>query len=107
MDRERHRWRERAQPAPEAQRQGSAKIGSIAHDGEEPIRIEYDDRGVTKRVSTGISVSLLLLVYRASRAVRRDPWSRAGPARTYTDIERHPSNDHASEVAVLRIESGL
>jgi hypothetical protein len=32
MDSERHRWRKRAQPAPEAHRQRGAKIGWIAHD---------------------------------------------------------------------------
>ncbi len=55
----------------------------------------------------GIGISLLLLIYRASRpyiaALGREP----GPDGRYSDINRHPENELPSHVAVLRIESSL
>jgi hypothetical protein len=45
MDGERHRWRERAEPTPEAHRQRGAKIGWIAHDGLDPIGCRGAARG--------------------------------------------------------------
>jgi SulP family sulfate permease len=75
----------------------------------------------------GIAVSLLLLVYRASRpyvaTLGREPESGSepepgrdrrtspgsGPAAgaRYSDIDRHPDNIVDEHVAVLRVESGL
>lgn len=55
----------------------------------------------------GISVSLLLLVYRASRPYVATLGREPGPHGRYSDVERHPGNEVPSHVAVLRIESGL
>src|SRR5262249_23728536 len=55
----------------------------------------------------GIAVSLLLLLYRASRphvaVLGRDP----GGAGRWSDVERHPDNEQLPGVVVLRPESGL
>ncbi len=55
----------------------------------------------------GIGVSLLLLLYRASRphvaVLGRDP----GPDGRWSDLERHPGNERAPGIVVLRPESGL
>ena len=55
----------------------------------------------------GIGVSLLLLIYRASRPyvaiLGREPRRED----RYSDIDRHPDNELPAHVAVLRIESGL
>jgi len=55
----------------------------------------------------GIGVSLLLLVYRASRPYVATLGREPGPDGRYSDIERHPDNRVPSHVVVLRIESGL
>jgi high affinity sulfate transporter 1 len=65
----------------------------------------------------GIAVSLLLLVYRASRpyvaTLGREPGPDTGSGavpgreRRYSDIDRHPENVVPEHVAVLRVESGL
>ncbi len=55
----------------------------------------------------GIAVSLLLLVYRASRPyVATLGLEPAGDGR-YRDIDRHPENIVPEHVVVLRVESGL
>jgi high affinity sulfate transporter 1 len=55
----------------------------------------------------GIAVSLLLLLYRASRphvaVLGRDP----GADGRFSDVERHPDNELVPGVVVLRPESGL
>jgi high affinity sulfate transporter 1 len=55
----------------------------------------------------GIAVSLLLLLYRASRPhvalLGREP----GPAGRWSDLDRHPDNREQPGIVVLRPESGL
>ena len=55
----------------------------------------------------GIAVSLVLLLYRASRphvaVLGRDP----GASGRWSDVERHPDNELAPGIVVLRPESGL
>jgi sulfate permease, SulP family len=55
----------------------------------------------------GIAVSLLLLVYRASRPYVATLGRTPGPGGHYRDIDRHPEALVPGHVAVLRIESGL
>ena len=55
----------------------------------------------------GITVSLLLLVYRASRPYIATLGRIPGPDGHYRDIDRHPDAHLLEHVAVLRIESGL
>jgi high affinity sulfate transporter 1 len=55
----------------------------------------------------GIGVSIVLLVYRASRPhiaiLGRDP----GDAERWNDLKRHPDNEREPGIIVLRCESGL
>jgi sulfate permease, SulP family len=55
----------------------------------------------------GISVSLLLLVYRASRPYIATLGKTDDADRRYRDIDRHPDARVPDHIAVLRIESGL
>jgi sulfate permease, SulP family len=55
----------------------------------------------------GISVSLLLLIYRASRPYVATLGREPGPEGRYSDIDRHPDNAVPPHIAILRIESGL
>ena len=55
----------------------------------------------------GISVSLLLLIYRASRPYVAELGRTPGPDGAYHDIDRHPDARASEGIAVLRIESGL
>ncbi len=55
----------------------------------------------------GITVSLLLLIYRASRPYIATLGKTPGPDGHYRDIERHPDARPPEHVAVLRIEGGL
>ena len=55
----------------------------------------------------GISISLLLLIYRASRPYVATLGREPGDEGRYSDIDRHPDNEIPSHVVVLRIESGL
>lgn len=55
----------------------------------------------------GIGVSLLLLIYRASRPYVATLGREPGPDGRYSDIDRHPDNELPPHVAVLRIESSL
>jgi SulP family sulfate permease len=55
----------------------------------------------------GIGISLLLLIYRASRPYVATLGLEPGPDGRYSDIDRHPDNELPPHVAVLRIESSL
>jgi len=55
----------------------------------------------------GITVSLLLLIYRASRPHVATLGKTPGPDGPYRDIDRHPEARTPSHIAVLRAESGL
>ena len=55
----------------------------------------------------GIGVSLLLLVYRASRPYVAVLGRTPGPHGIFRDVERHPDARPPDDVVVLRIESGL
>jgi sulfate permease, SulP family len=55
----------------------------------------------------GITVSLLLLIYRASRPYVATLGKTPGPDGQYRDIDRHPDARTPEHVAVLRVESGL
>jgi sulfate permease, SulP family len=55
----------------------------------------------------GITVSLLLLIYRASRPYIATLGKTPGPDGHYRDIDRHPDAHVPDHVAVLRVESGL
>ena len=55
----------------------------------------------------GIGVSLLLLVYRASRPYVAVLGRTPGPDGTYHDMEGHPDARPPDGIVVLRIESGL
>ena len=55
----------------------------------------------------GISVSLLLLIYRASRPYVATLGKTAGTDGHYRDIDRHPDARPPEHIAVLRVESGL
>ena len=55
----------------------------------------------------GIGVSLLLLIYRASRPYVAVLGREPGPDGRYSDTDRHPDNELPAHVVVLRIESGL
>jgi sulfate permease, SulP family len=55
----------------------------------------------------GITVSLLLLIYRASRPYVATLGKTPGPGGHYRDIDRHPDARPPDHIAVLRVESGL
>jgi SulP family sulfate permease len=55
----------------------------------------------------GIGISLLLLIYRASRPYIATLGREPGPDGRYDDIDRHPDSNAPPHVAVLRIESSL
>jgi len=55
----------------------------------------------------GIAISLLLLVYRASRPHVAVLGRVAGTADQWLDVERHPQGQPVPGVVVLRVESGL
>jgi sulfate permease, SulP family len=55
----------------------------------------------------GIVVSLLLLLYRASRPYVAVLGRVPGAHHHWGDVARHPENEQVSGVAVLRVESGL
>ena len=55
----------------------------------------------------GISMSLLLLLYRASRPRIARLGEVPGGGGQYADVERHPENTEPAGVRVLRIEGGL
>jgi SulP family sulfate permease len=55
----------------------------------------------------GVVVSLLLLLYRASRPHVATLGRVPGTTDQFVDLERHPENEQVSGVAVLRVEGGL
>ena len=55
----------------------------------------------------GIIVSLMLLLYRASKPHVADLGHVVGSTDQYSDRERHPDNEEIPGVALLRVESGL
>ncbi len=55
----------------------------------------------------GITASLLLLVYRASRPYIATLGKTSGPDGRYRDMDRHPDAQRSDRIAVLRVESGL
>jgi SulP family sulfate permease len=55
----------------------------------------------------GIVVSLLLLLYRASRPHVAELGRVVGRPDQFSDIERHPYNERDPSVGVLRVEAGL
>ena len=55
----------------------------------------------------GIAISLLLLLYRASRPNVAVLGRVPGVSRHWGDVARHPENERVSGVVVLRVESGL
>jgi MFS superfamily sulfate permease-like transporter len=55
----------------------------------------------------GIAISLLLLIYRASRPHIAVLGKVPGTAGQYGDLERHPENQQLSGIVILRVESSL
>jgi high affinity sulfate transporter 1 len=55
----------------------------------------------------GIVVSLLLRLYRSSRPHVAELGRVVGTAHQFGDVERHPENAVAPDVAVMRVEAGL
>ena len=55
----------------------------------------------------GIGVSLLLLLYRASRPHVAVLGKVPGTRDQYADLSRHPQNEQLPDVVVVRVESGL
>jgi high affinity sulfate transporter 1 len=55
----------------------------------------------------GIAVSLLLLIYRASRPYVATLGEVPGSEGRYSDLDRHPENQTRDDIAVVRVESGL
>ncbi|MET0910511.1 MAG: SulP family inorganic anion transporter, partial [Ilumatobacteraceae bacterium] len=55
----------------------------------------------------GIIVSLLLLLYRASKPHVAELGLAVGTRNQYSDMERHPDNVETPGIAVLRVEAGL
>jgi sulfate permease, SulP family len=55
----------------------------------------------------GITASLLLLVYRASRPYIATLGKTPGPDGHYRDVDRHPDARCPDHIVVLRVESGL
>ena len=55
----------------------------------------------------GIAVSLLLLIYRASRPYVATLGKTPGPDGHYRDVDRHPDAQVPDHIVVLRVESGL
>jgi sulfate permease, SulP family len=55
----------------------------------------------------GVLISLLLLLYRASRPPVTELGRVPGPSGHFSDLDRHPENRRVDGIAVLRIEGGL
>ncbi|HUI47193.1 MAG TPA: SulP family inorganic anion transporter [Acidimicrobiia bacterium] len=55
----------------------------------------------------GIAVSILLLLFRASRPHIAELGKVAGTRNQWTDRGRHPENSEVAGIAVLRVEAGL
>ena len=63
--------------------------------------------GTLPGLFAGIGVSLLLLIYRASRPYVAVLGRTPGPDGIYRDVERHADARPPDDIVVLRIESGL
>jgi sulfate permease, SulP family len=63
--------------------------------------------GTLRGLFAGIGVSLLLLIYRASRPYVAVLGRTPGPNGVFRDVERHSDARPLDDVVVLRIESGL
>ena len=55
----------------------------------------------------GVLISLLLLLYRASRPPVAELGRVPGTSGHFSDLDRHPENRRVEGIAVLRIEGGL
>ena len=55
----------------------------------------------------GVLISLLLLLYRASRPPVAELGRAPGPSGHFSDLDRHPENRRVEGIAVLRVEGGL
>jgi high affinity sulfate transporter 1 len=63
--------------------------------------------GTLAGLATGVLISLLLLVYRASRPPVTELGRVPGLSDHFSDLDRHPENARVDGVVVLRIEGGL
>jgi high affinity sulfate transporter 1 len=63
--------------------------------------------GTLAGLFTGVLISLLLLLYRASRPPVAELGRVPGISGHFSDLDRHPENRQVKGVAVLRIEGGL
>lgn len=63
--------------------------------------------GILAGLFTGVLISLLLLLYRASRPPVAELGRVPGPSGHFSDLDRHPENRRVEGIAVLRIEGGL
>ena len=63
--------------------------------------------GILAGLFIGVLISLLLLLYRASRPPVTELGRVPGPSGHFSDLDRHPENRRIEGIAVLRIEGGL
>ena len=63
--------------------------------------------GILAGLFIGVLISLLLLLYRASRPPVTELGRVPGPSGHFSDLDRHPENRRVDGIAVLRIEGGL
>ena len=63
--------------------------------------------GTLAGLAAGVLISLVLLVYRASRPPVTELGRVPGPSGHFSDLDRHPENLRVDGVVVLRIEGGL
>ena len=63
--------------------------------------------GTLAGLFTGVLISLLLLLYRASRPPVAELGRVPGAGGHFSDLDRHPENRRAEGIVVLRIEGGL
>ena len=63
--------------------------------------------GILAGLFTGVLISLLLLLYRASRPPVAELGRVPGTSGHFSDLDRHPENRRVEGIAVLRIEGGL
>ena len=63
--------------------------------------------GTLAGLFTGVLISLLLLLYRASRPPVVELGRVPGASGHFSDLDRHPENRRVEGIAVLRIEGGL
>jgi sulfate permease, SulP family len=63
--------------------------------------------GILAGLFTGVLISLLLLLYRASRPPVAELGRVPGSSGHFSDLDRHPENRRVEGIAVLRIEGGL